>query len=100
MDARFTKRHEWDSRFWVFVWLYSLIVILFGFAPPVQDRFFDDVQEPASIALQLHVWSFSAWMSLLAIQAFLVGMSDVQDVVDDIDILALAATDGEFGVGT
>ena len=73
MDARFAKRHDWDSWFWVFVWLYSLVVILFGFAPPVQDRFFDDFQEPASIALQLHVWSFSAWMSLLAIQAYLVG---------------------------
>lgn len=71
MDPRFTTRHKWDGYFWLFCLLYSLIVILFGFAPPVQDRFFDDVQEPASIALQLHVWSFSAWISLLAIQAYL-----------------------------
>lgn len=73
MDPRFTIRHKWDSRFWVFIWLYCLVVILFGFAPPVQDRFFDGSYEPASFALQVHVWSFSAWMVLLALQAYLVG---------------------------
>ena len=71
MDPRFHSRHKWDGYFWLTFWLYSLVIILFGFAPPVQERFFGQDPQPASIALQLHVWSFTAWMCLLAIQAFL-----------------------------
>ena len=70
MNQLFVKRHNSDSWFWVLAWIYCSIIIGFGFAPPVQDRFFDDFQEPASLALQIHVWSFSAWMCLLALQAF------------------------------
>lgn len=73
MDARFVKRHEWDSLFWLIVWLYALIVVLFGFADPVHARFVLGEKQPASIALQVHVWSFSAWLVLLALQAWLVG---------------------------
>jgi hypothetical protein len=70
MDPRFATRHAFDSRFWALIWLYILVIVLVGFSPPVQDRFFDEFQEPASIALQLHVWSFGAWMVLLAMQAW------------------------------
>ncbi|WP_324826659.1 hypothetical protein [Qipengyuania zhejiangensis] len=69
MDQRFVKRHDYDSRFWVFVWLYIVVVVMVGFSRPVHDRFFDGVQEPAAIALQVHVWSFGAWLVLLALQA-------------------------------
>lgn len=78
MNADFVGRHKWDSWFWAVVWAYCLIVILFGFAPPVKERFFDGTYEPASIALQIHVWSFSAWISLLAIQAFLAGKGQLK----------------------
>ena len=73
MDARFTTRHPGDSRFWAVLWLYILVIVLLGFREPVTERFFDDYQEPASIALQLHVWSFSAWLVLLGLQAYLAG---------------------------
>lgn len=71
MDTRFTKRQPGDSRFWAALWLYIFVIVLLGFRQPVTDRFFDDFQEPASIALQLHVWSFAAWLVLLAMQAWL-----------------------------
>lgn len=66
----FAARHAGDSRFWTFVWLYILVIVLLGFREPVTDRFFDDFQEPASLALQVHVWSFAAWLVLLAMQAW------------------------------
>lgn len=79
MDPKFSTRHKWDSYFWLFFWLYCFIVILFGFRPPVEARFFSDGDPvPATIALQAHVWSFSAWMSLLGIQAFLAGTNRME----------------------
>lgn len=71
MDQLFAKRHNLDAWFWCLVWIYAAVIIGFGFAPPVKDRFFDEYQEPASMALVVHVWSFSAWMCLLAFQAFI-----------------------------
>jgi hypothetical protein len=71
MDQLFAKRHHLDAWFWCLVWIYAAVIIGFGFAPPVTDRFFDEYQEPASMALVVHVWSFSAWMCLLAFQAFI-----------------------------
>ena len=79
MDPRFSARHKWDSWFWLVFWLYCFIVIMFGFRPPVEARFFSDGETvPATIALQAHVWSFSAWMSLLGIQAFLAGTNRME----------------------
>jgi hypothetical protein len=70
MNTGFAARHPGDSRFWASLWLYILIIVLLGFRQPVAARFFDDFQEPAPIALQLHVWSFAAWLVLLATQAW------------------------------
>jgi hypothetical protein len=70
MDQLFLKRHNLDAWFWGLVWIYAVVIIGFGFAPPVRERFFDEIQEPASMALVIHVWSFFAWMCLLAFQAF------------------------------
>lgn len=70
MDQSFSNRHAYDSRFWAFVWIYVLIIVILGFRIPVHDRFFDGTREPAAIALQIHVWSFGAWMVLLAMQAW------------------------------
>ena len=77
-DTRFLKRHKADSWFWGLLWLYILLIVLFGFADPVQRRFFDDFQEPANWDLVIHVWSFSAWLCLLAIQAYLAGTKRMQ----------------------
>ena len=71
MDKIFLERHGSDGWFWSLVWLYCVVIIAFGFEPPVRERFFDDFQEPASHALVLHVWTFSAWMCLLAFQAYI-----------------------------
>ncbi|QPC99065.1 hypothetical protein [Qipengyuania soli] len=70
MEASFATRHEGDSRFWAALWLYILLIVLLGFREPVSQRFFDDYQEPASPWLVLHVWSFAAWLFLLAMQAW------------------------------
>jgi hypothetical protein len=69
MDQSFSRRNASDAWFWGLTWVYCAIVIAFGFAPPVQERFFGQIQEPASFALVIHVWTFSAWMFLLAFQA-------------------------------
>jgi len=52
------------------LWLYILTIVLIGFSDPVSQRFFDEVREPAAWPLVIHVWSFSAWLGLLAIQAW------------------------------
>jgi hypothetical protein len=70
MDQTFAKRHAYDSRLWAGIWLYALAVVLIGFSQPVTGRFFDEVREPATWTLVIHVWSFSAWLGLLAIQAW------------------------------
>ena len=77
-DTRFLKRHRADSWFWGLLWLYVMMVVIVGFEPPVRRRFFDEVQEPASWALVIHVWSYSAWLCLLAIQAYLAGTKRLQ----------------------
>lgn len=69
----FHRRHGSDSWFWALVWLYLLWIVVIGFWDPVERRFFDPKVVPASWALVAHVWTFSAWLSLLAIQAFLAG---------------------------
>lgn len=67
----FAQRHRFDSWFWAVILLVSFILILIAFEPPVRARV-EGLSPPASWALIIHVWSFSAWLVLLGLQAFLV----------------------------
>lgn len=67
----FDARHPADSWFWALFLIYALVLIAMGFADPVSKRFSGQSEYPASIALIIHVWSFSTWMALLGIQASL-----------------------------
>jgi hypothetical protein len=67
----FAQRHKFDSWFWAVLLLVSFILILIAFEPPVRARI-EGQSPPASWALIIHVWSFSAWLVLLGLQAYLV----------------------------
>lgn len=73
----FAQRHRFDSWFWAVLLLVSLILVLVAFEPPVRARV-KGVSPPASWALIIHVWSFSGWLVLLGLQAFLVSRRQIR----------------------
>lgn len=73
----FAQRHKFDSWFWAVLLLVSFILVLIAFEPPVRARV-KGLSPPASWALIIHVWSFSAWLVLIGLQAFLVSRRRLQ----------------------
>lgn len=71
---RFSDRHPADGWFWAVFLSVCLALILTGFAEPVAQRFRGQSPHPASLALVVHVWSYSAWIMLLAGQATLIAL--------------------------
>jgi hypothetical protein len=70
-QSSFAQRHRSDSWFWAALLLVSIVLILIAFEPPVRARV-GGLSSPASWALIVHVWSYSAWFVVLGVQAFLV----------------------------
>ncbi|MEJ6678042.1 hypothetical protein, partial [Parasphingorhabdus sp.] len=54
--------------------LVSFILIVIAFEPPVRSRV-EGLFPPASLALVVHVWSYSAWFVLLGLQAGIVTLT-------------------------
>lgn len=69
----FAARHKWDSRFWLVFLVTSWIAIAMGFGGPIRLRFSGHADYPAPWILIIHVWAYFGWMTLLTLQAFLVG---------------------------
>ncbi|MEY4237583.1 MAG: hypothetical protein RL339_184 [Pseudomonadota bacterium] len=69
----FAARHKWDSRFWLIFLITSWIAIAMGFGHPIRLRFTGQADYEAPAILVLHVWSYFGWMTLLSVQATLVG---------------------------
>ena len=70
-ETGFTRRHRLDTTFgWSFV-LLAWTVVAIGFASQVRARFTGRADYPAPLALEVHVWAFSAWLVLLALQVAL-----------------------------
>jgi len=68
----FVARHPWDSWFWALFIATSWLVVLIGFAPPVEARFTGKADYAAPPILVLHVFVYTGWMVLLTVQATLV----------------------------
>lgn len=68
----FRARHPLDSWFWALFIATSWLVVLIGFAPPVEARFTGKADYPAPPILVLHVFVYTGWMVLLTTQAALV----------------------------
>lgn len=67
----FTRRHRLDTTFgWSFV-LLAWTVVAIGFASQVRLRFTGQSDYPAPLVLEIHVWAFSAWLTLLTLQVAL-----------------------------
>lgn len=69
----FAARHPWDSRFWAVFLATSWFAIYMGFKAPITMRFTGHADYAAPPQLVLHVWSYFGWMTLLTLQATLVG---------------------------
>ena len=74
---RFAQRHALDSWLWAVLLGVSLVLILIAFEPPVRARA-RGLSPPATWALIIHVWSFSAWLVLLGLQTFLVSRRQIR----------------------
>jgi uncharacterized membrane protein YozB (DUF420 family) len=48
--------------------------VIMGFAPAVTARFTGHEDYPASVILQIHAITFSAWLVLLTLQVLLIGL--------------------------
>ncbi|GAB3509790.1 hypothetical protein [Pseudoxanthomonas daejeonensis] len=71
MGTGFTRRHRLDTASgWAFV-LLAWTAVVIGFASQVTARFTGQADYPAPVALEVHVWAFSAWLVLLALQVAL-----------------------------
>jgi hypothetical protein len=71
MDRSFTARHRLDAAFWLAFTILAWFLVYMGFAPQIDLRFSGKADYPAPPALIIHVWSVSAWLSLLGVQVAL-----------------------------
>lgn len=71
MNRSFSARHRFDGFFWLAFVLLAGFLVYMGFAGQIALRFTGKADYPAPLALVVHVWSFFAWLSLLAVQVLL-----------------------------
>jgi hypothetical protein len=71
-SRRFVAFHKADRNFFLAFLTLCLVGVALGFVPPVADRVEGHPRIPATLILQVHMASFSAWITLLSIQIFLI----------------------------
>lgn len=71
-SRRFVAFHKADRNFFLTFLALCLVGVAMGFVPPVADRVGGHPRIPATLILQVHMASFSAWIALLSVQIFLV----------------------------
>ena len=69
----FAAWHRGDRLFFLSFIALSWLGIAMGFAPQIAKRFGGTADYPAPAMLEVHVWSFFAWMTILTAQALLIG---------------------------
>lgn len=81
--SRFAPWHRWDRQFFLLYILAAWGVVFIGFYPSVSDRFQGHADYPAPIILQIHVFTFTAWLCLLTTQIMLVrvGRQDIHKLL-------------------
>ncbi len=73
-DARFAARHPADHGFFLAFLIAGWAAVFVGFYGSVRARYMDQADFPAPAILQLHVFAFAGWMTLLGLQILLVRM--------------------------
>lgn len=69
----FAARHRGDRLFFPAFIAMSWLGVAMGFAPQIAKRFGGTADYPAPAMLEIHVWAFFAWMTILTVQALLIG---------------------------
>lgn len=68
----FVARHRFDRWFWIGFVLLAWLSVAMGFSEQISRRFSGQADYPAPAALEIHVWSFFAWLTMLSVQVGLV----------------------------
>lgn len=68
----FDASHAWDRNFFLLFVLLCWLAVLMGFEPAVTDRFNGKADYGAPLILQVHVFAFAGWLSLLTLQILLI----------------------------
>jgi len=71
-SADFTAWHKGDRGFALAFVLVAWVAVLIGFYPAVSSRWRGEADYPAPPILQIHVFTFAAWLCLLTVQVFLI----------------------------
>ena len=69
----FAAWHRADRLFFLSFIALSWLGVAMGFASQIAKRFGGTADYPAPAMLEIHVWSFFAWMTILTAQALLIG---------------------------
>jgi uncharacterized membrane protein YozB (DUF420 family) len=70
--AGFSAWHKGDRGFAVAFVLVAWVTVFIGFYPAVSGRWRGEADYPAPLILQIHVFTFAAWLCLLTAQVFLI----------------------------
>jgi hypothetical protein len=75
MDTRpvFAAWHRADRAFFLSFIAMSWLGVGMGFAPQIAKRLGGTADYPAPAMLEIHVWAFFGWMTVLTVQALLIG---------------------------
>lgn len=69
----FVVRQRGDRLFFLIFVMLSWLGVGMGFAPQIAKRFGGTADYPAPAMLEIHVWAFFGWMTVLSIQVLLIG---------------------------
>lgn len=69
----FAAWHRADRAFFLSFIAMSWLGVAMGFAPQIAKRFGGTADYPAPAMLEIHVWAFFGWMTVLTVQALLIG---------------------------
>lgn len=68
----FASRPDRERQFFLIFIMTGWVVVGMGFTPSIIRRFTGNSDYPAPVSLEIHVWSYFAWMTILTAQIMLV----------------------------